>query len=47
MHALNVTGNKERRIRDLTDKPNRNRNPIEFESCKESMGDINFSVVVI
>ena len=32
-------------IRDLTDKPNRNR--IESESDKESKGDINIAVVVI
>ena len=33
--------------RDLTDKPNRNRNRIESESGKEFNGDINISVVVI
>ena len=33
--------------RDLTDKPNRNRNRIESKSDKQSKGDINMSVVVI
>ena len=34
-------------IRDLTDKPNRNRNRIESESGKESKGDINSVVHVV